>query len=284
MEARLSFRTGPLRWWRLWSVAVRNGKGAGPALPRPPRRLRGRDLVEALLAAVGVALLLKLFVVEFCRVPSASMMPTLLPGDYVVVSRVAYAVGLPARVPLTSVWLPVELRWWYRLPRRWDIVVLDFPGEAGQLHPPVPEYYIKRVVGLPGDTLRFAGDTLFINRVAYWLPGLQEKPRRSIVPYRGMELQISPQTLSEWLPVLLRDGAQVELRQGDVFINGQRQQRYVFRQNYLFVMGDNYRNSWDSRHWGLVPQSAIIGKAVLLYYSRDTNGHVRWNRIGRLLH
>ncbi len=234
--------------------------------------------------AVGIAFVLKVLVVDFCYVPSLSMAPTLLPGDYVFISRIAYAIGLSERLPLLGIRLPHEVRWWYRFPQRWDIIVLDFPGELGQAHPEKPQYYIKRVVGLPGDTVGFSGDTLFINRTAYWLSGLREAPQRTIVPARGMLIPLSARTLPEWMPVLVREGVHVEVRHDTVYLDGRPSTEYRIRQDYVFVMGDNYRNSSDSRHWGVVPQSAIVGKAVAIYYSVDTEGRLRWSRLGRLLH
>lgn len=241
--------------------------------------LRGRDVLEAAGFALVVGLLLKAVVVDFCYVPSASMVPTLLPGDYVVVSRIAYAVGLPEQLPLLALRLPAELRWWYRSPQRWDVVVAEFPDSAG-----VVSYYVKRVVGLPGDTLRFAGDTLVINRVAYWLPGMRERPRRIVVPYRGMVIPLSAASVPEWLPILQRDGASVVAAGDSVYIDGRPAEHYVVRHDHVFLMGDNYRASMDSRHWGPVPRRAIVGKAVMVYYSRAEDGRIRWNRIGTLLH
>lgn len=279
MKPSLNFRGGE-RWW--WHRPVAGFAARAFGSIRTPRQLRGRDILEAALAALGVALLLKLVVVDFCYVPSLSMAPTLLPGDYVFISRVAYAVGVPERLPLLGVRLPQEVRWWYRFPQRWDIIVLDFPGELSQ--PESPQYYIKRIVGLPGDTVGFAEDTLFINRTAYWLPGLREKRRRVVVPARGMVIPLSARTLPEWMPVLLREGLHIDVQRGTVYLDGQPSTEYRVRQDYVFVMGDNYRNSSDSRHWGVVPQSAIVGKAVAIYYSVDRNGQLRWSRLGRLLH
>lgn len=176
------------RWWQVWRPyhsprqivrVVQRAEG--------PPGLRGRDILEAAALAVVVALALKMLVVDFCYVPSLSMAPTLLPGDYVIVSKLAYALGFPERMPVLSLRLPREIRWWYRLPERWDVIVLDFPGQLGQSRPEIPQYYVKRVVGLPGDTLRFSGDTLWINRTAYLLPGMRETPRRIIVPARMAE-------------------------------------------------------------------------------------------------
>lgn len=285
MPRALHFRLGQ-RWWMTCSgrLSVPKPRLLSPRRNGPRQPLRWIDLLSAAAVAAILGVLLKMFVVDFSRVPSGSMAPTLVPGDYVVVSKIAYAVGLPPRLPLLEVWLPGEMRWWYRMPHRWDIVVVDFPGLPGQQHPDTPQYLIKRVVGLPGDTLWFDGDTLIVNHTAYWLPGLQEPPRRIVVPYRGMRVHLSPETLQEWLPLLYREGFPVELRQGRLCHNGTPIDSYVVQQDHFFVMGDNYRTSWDSRHWGTVPQSAILGKAVAIYYSRDERGRVRWNRIGRLLH
>ncbi len=259
-------------------------RGHSSQVKRSTAPVRWQDMLWAAVAAVAVALVLKTFVIDFSRVSSASMAPTLLPGDYVLISKVAYAIGLPSRLPLVGLLLPEGLRWWYRMPRRWDVVVLDFPGMPGQVRPDTPQYLLKRVVGLPGDTLRFNGDTLVINHTAYLLPGMQQKPQRLVVPYRGMRVQLSARTLSQWLPLLQREGRRVELRNDTVFLDGIPTTSYTVQQDYFFLMGDNYRTSWDSRHWGVVPQQVIVGKAVVIYYSRADNGRVRWNRIGHFLH
>ncbi len=284
MRGVLSLRLSH-RWWSSWAgrLSVPESRVVDPRFGSARKPLRWFDLLSAAGTAALVGVLLKVFVVDVSRVPSGSMVPALLPGDYVVVSRVAYGVGLPPRLPLLDVRLPTELRWWYRSPHRWDIVVLDFPGLPGQRHPDTPQYFIKRVVGLPGDTLWFAGDTLVINHTAYWLPGMREQPRRIVVPYRGMVLRLAPQTAEQWLSLLQREGVQVELRGGVVYRDGSPVDSYTVQQDYFFVMGDNYRTSWDSRHWGVVPRSAVIGKAVAIFYSRDENGRIRWARIGRLL-
>jgi signal peptidase I len=224
-------------------------------------------------------MLLKGCVVEMYWVPSGSMSPTLLPGDYVMVSKVAYALGLPERLPLPMLHLPWELRWWYRGIQRWDIVVFEFP-QSRELH-----YYLKRVVGLPGDTLRFSGDTLWIGTQGYLLPGLRESRHRVVVPYRGMVLELTPSVVEHFASVFAEEGVQVECRGDQVLLNSVPARTYTVRQDYYFVMGDNYELSFDSRHWGTVAQRRILGKALCIVYSRDTaTGSVRWTRIGRFLH
>lgn len=282
MKASVSFRLGE-QWQQVWSRSFSVAKLWKAMGRQPAPGLRSRDVLQAAIVAGIVGLLLKVFVVDFCRVPSASMSPTLIPGDYVVVSKLAYAIGVPPRLPLGVV-LPAEWRWWYRLPQRWDVVVIDFPQVVGAAASDTVQYLIKRVVGLPGDTLRLSGDTLVINGTAYWLPGMQEPSASMVVPFRGMKLPLSAATASRWMPLLQRDGARVEIHSDTVYVNGAPSTTYTVCQDYVFVMGDNYRISWDSRHWGVVPRRAIVGKALLVYYSRAEDGRVRWNRIGHLLH
>lgn len=271
-----------------------------------------RDVAEALFFALIVAFLLKLFFIEMFHIPSRSMESTLLAGDQIIVNKVAYSFGLPRTLPFTSIELPFKARFTYRSVELFDIIIFDFPGEAGEVEPANPQRYIKRVVARPGDTLNLIHDTVYVNGVqlgfpqeaastgyGYWqsrrssqmytlFRGNPSNIRSFVVPHQGDVLDIGIANIERWKNFIEREGNAVEVRNRLVYINGTPAANYTVHDDYYFVMGDNRSNSHDSRFWGLVPESNIIGEALTVYWSNGEkpNGDfgIRWNRIGNLIY
>ncbi len=216
------------------------------------RRSHTAELLELLGVAFLLAILIRTFVVQAYVIPSESMVPTLLKKDYLLVWKPAYGI----KIPFTHNWLA---RW--GAPERWDVVVFVPPQELSKDYLD-QEDFIKRVVGLPGDTIELVDRVLYINgeavhdEWAHWADG----------------------PLSEhgnFGPFTVPDG-------------------------YYFMMGDNRDRSLDSRSWGTVPEDALIGPAAFIYYSsgnEDTSTgplsvlkslvraplDTRWRRIGRII-
>lgn len=277
--------------------------------------LRGigtRDILEALTAALLVAFVLKLFFIEMFHIPSRSMEGTLLVGDQIVVNKVAYSFGLPRTIPFTSIELPFRARIDYGTVQLFDVVVFDFPGEQDESHPTLIERYVKRVVATPGDTLRVVRDTVLLNGHAVVFPDsgasmgyarpLRERSAQLhpllapgnlsnfgplVLPRKGDTIAIDGRSIRRWRVFLEREGNVVDVRNRLVYINGTPAHNYTVHDNYYFVMGDNRANSHDSRFWGLVPESNIIGKAFMIYWSKgeypDSLSGIRWGRMGRLV-
>jgi signal peptidase I len=192
-----------------------------------------REYVEAILIALVLAVFIRTFVVQAFKIPSGSMIPTLLIGDHILVSKFIYGIKNPLG---GSVIVPV------REPSRNDIVVFKYPLNPAQ-------DFIKRVIGLPGDTVEIINKKVYINgKVLVDDKGeftddrvLSESPRDNFGP-----VTVPP--------------------------------------NSLFVMGDNRDNSHDSRFWRFVDYRDVRGKAFIMYWSWDKEEFaVRWDRIGRLL-
>ena len=211
-------------------------------------------------------LLLRAFVVEPFRIPSGSMMPTLLVGDFILVNK--YTYGL--RMPVTKTKF-VEIG----EPHRGDVVVFRYPKD-----PKVD--YIKRLVGLPGDRIAYRDKKLYVNGelmpqkpVGWYEPvGSGERMRGSfelVEDLEGVEhsILINPRT-PDFGP-----GCQV-LARGEVQVP----------EGHYFMMGDNRDNSNDSRCWGFVPESNLVGKAFMIWLSIDWNrpGIFDWSRIGQTIH
>ena len=176
-----------------------------------------REYAEAAAIAVLLALFIRTFVVQAFKIPSGSMEPTLLVGDHILVNKFIYGVKIPfARTTL----IPISE------PRREDVIVFIYPEDKSK-------DFIKRVIGLPGDTIRMQGTKIYINgKLLNDDHGFYSRSSQDNNPER-------PYTFG---PVTVPQG-------------------------HYFVMGDNRDQSYDSRFWGFVPSQSIKGKAFLIYWS-----------------
>jgi len=200
-------------------------------------------------------LLFRSFLAEPFKIPSGSMMPTLLVGDFILVNKFAYGLRLPV---LNTKILPVGE------PKRGDVFVFRYPENP-------KEDYIKRVIGLPGDEITYRNKTLFING--------KEIPESYLGPYTGpsepTRSMAGAQVKSEQLDGV--DHRIMELPQLQVGHEG----TWKVPDGYYFAMGDNRDNSLDSRFWGFVPEANLVGKALIIWMNWD-NG-VDFGRIGTLI-
>jgi len=211
-----------------------------------------------------VVLLLRAFLVEPFRIPSGSMMPTLLVGDFILVNKYTYGI----RLPVTKTKL-IDME----DPERGDIVVFRWP-----VNPRLD--YIKRVVGLPGDRIRYKDKTLIINGQPVPIaPVGQYRPvgsgMRALGSVRGRE------QLGEIEHAVLIKPQAPDFGPGCGFL-GQREVRVPDGQ-YLMV-GDNRDDSNDGRCWGFVPEENLVGKAFFVWFSWDWKrpGFLAVSRIGAI--
>lgn len=217
---------------------------------------------RAFFPVLLIVLILRSFVAEPFRIPSGSMMPTLLVGDFILVNK--YDFGL--RLPLihTKV-VPVGE------PRRGDVVVFRYPED-----PSVD--YIKRIIGLPGDKITYDGNKLYINgKLVKTVPDGIYKGEGPNHLMGGAEKEI------EYLP--RRNGTVVKhvilIIPGRPVPNG----TVTVPKGHYFVMGDNRDDSNDSRYWGFVPEGNLVGKAFLIWMNWDMqDNRVDFHRIGDMIH
>ncbi len=202
------------------------------------------DYSRAFFPVLAVVLILRSFIAEPYKIPSSSMMPNLLIGDFILVNKFSYGFRLP--ITNTKV-IPVSE------PARGDVVVFQFPGHPGNPDDPQKgENFIKRVIGLPGDHISFQGDSVTINGqlVSYESKG----------EYLFDGKQTGQTLLTEHLPgrthtVLEQLGAFDPRSQGE----------WNVPQGHYLVMGDNRDNSDDGRFWGVLPEQNLRGKAFLIW-------------------
>jgi signal peptidase I len=214
------------------------------------------EYARSFFPVIFIVLILRSFLVEPFRIPSGSMMPTLLIGDFILVNKFTYGIRLP--VLHNKI---IEMN----EPQRGDIVVFRFPKD-----PSVD--YIKRVIGLPGDRIGYHDKQLYVNG--------ERVEATSLGIYQGKgkgETMSGALTLSEDLLGLSHD---ILIRQEQPSI----QDDYTVPEGRYFVMGDNRDNSNDSRYWGTVPEENLVGRAFFIWMSWDwDNGGVAWNRLATLV-
>jgi signal peptidase I len=200
---------------------------------------------------------LRSFVAEPFRIPSGSMMPTLLVGDFILVNKFAYGLRLP--VLDTKIVAIGE-------PQRGDVVVFRYPED-----PSVD--YIKRVVGVPGDRVAYRNKILYINGQA-----MAQTPIGSYVGV-GSGVSSSGADLREEDLVGVRH--RILVRPGANGVEGEM----VIPEGHYFMMGDNRDNSKDSRYFGPVPEGNLVGKAFMIWMNWDgAAGGVDWKRLGETIH
>lgn len=255
---------------------------------------RAREYVQLLVLAVAVALLLRTFVVEACYVPSHSMENTLLAGDFILVSKIVYGATTPRSIPFTQIALPYLQLPWLIQPERGDIIAFTLPWRSSGSNRAAS--YVKRCIGIPGDTVSIQHGVLFVNQVRLSFPGVQDRGSEReifapvIVPRKDESITLDSSNIGKWQNLIEREGHTVQVDDGRILIDGIEQPTYQVMHDYYFMMGDNRDDSVDSRYWGFVRDDLILGKAFIVYWSWDTDSdqgpfskNIRWSRVGNVL-
>ena len=224
-----------------------------------------REYTESIGGAILVALLLRAFVFEPFHIPSGSMIPTLLVGDFIFVNKMSYGL----RIPFTDPGRVHKL--WERPPKRGDVVVFINPQ-----HPDVD--YVKRVVGLPGDHIDIRENVLYVNGVEQKRVEVGDYTYKDHSEYTDTDIDVVARMYIENL-----DGHQhpILVRKDPVF---QRAGSFVVEEGRVFMMGDNRDNSADSRvegGIGQIPFSYIKGRASVIWISFGGKVGIRLERMFR---
>ncbi len=245
---------------------------ARPVSQRP--RLRNLwENFKSIVGALAIFLVLRAFVIEAYRIPSGSMIPALLVGDWLFVNKAIYG----AHVPFSRASLPA-----FREPKRGDVVVFVSPyqgDEAAQGRDPTPTL-VKRLVGTPGDTLYMRNGLLYVNGIAQ-----RQGFGADTTPEPGIANSIDP--LFDWQKKVGLKASRFGAAPAQP--NHDNWGPLVVPPMRLFMMGDSRYNSKDSRYWGFVPRENVRGKPLFVYYSYNADDSdrplpmltdIRWSRIG----
>ncbi|HYC52229.1 MAG TPA: signal peptidase I [Gemmatimonadaceae bacterium] len=252
---------------------AREGGGGRNSAPKTPLQKRIWENVKSVAGAVLVYLVLKTFLVEAFRIPSGSMIPSLLIGDWLFVNKLVYG----PHIPFTRVNLPG-----YADPKSGDVVVFMSPyqpdlAEAGEDPNPT---LVKRLIGMPGDTVYMRDGLLHVN-------GLPQR--------QGYAASVNPKGNGDEYSPLMDWQHKIELS-GTRFGPPPRRPTLdnwgpllIPPSNY-FMMGDNRYQSKDSRYWGIVPRANVRGRPMFIYYTYVPQAEsdrplsfitdIRWGRIG----
>ncbi len=235
------------------------------------------ETVKTVVYAVLIAIVIRSLLFEPFRIPSGSMYPTLEVGDYLFVSKYTYGYSkhsFPASLA------PIKGRIWASEPNRGDIVVFKFPVDN-------KTDFIKRVIGLPGDTVEVREGILYIN----------DKPveRKEIGEYKIDEFMVRPEIYTEYEETLPNGVKHRILEISDHERQVDNTTKVTIPEDHYFVMGDNRDRSDDSRlSVGFVPKENLVGKARFLFFSHNDKGAwykpwtwpkmIRWSKIFNSLH
>ncbi|MGH9907621.1 MAG: signal peptidase I [Pyrinomonadaceae bacterium] len=256
--------------------------------PKGPPKSVVREYFESAVVTVIMALFGMTFIVQAVKVPTGSMQNTITIGDHLLVNKLIFAPG--ETVPF----LP------QREIRRGDIIVFKYPGN--RYNPssdfdrpdnrPIVTNYVKRVIGIPGDTIRIEGRDVIVNGKV--LPEHRIEATESN-PKAPLDIVDDPKRKpEETYDVYHKPGADDE-NDYVIFTHEGNGKEIIVPPDSYFVMGDNRNNSQDSRYWGYVPRDYVIGRAMFVYWSSDESApksgnpvidfftNTRWRRTGTMV-
>jgi signal peptidase I len=265
-------------------------------------------LLKISIIVITAAFFIRAFFLEGYKIPTGSMENTLLPGDYIIVNKASYSFSTPRYIPVINFEIPFIKIFSHKIPERNDIIVFSrndlMPGlvkTKEEIRRGSSFNFIKRVVGLPGDTIEIKNNEVFINGKKINSP-LGVKINKTdfktedengniypkgmnwnsdnygpvLIPSAGTIIKLNSSNIKNWKNLINDEyGKMVISEEGSVVaINGKPVREFKLKKNYFFVLGDNRDNSMDSRHFGFVSEESIIGEALFIYWSVDNNNTV----------
>jgi len=251
-------------------------RARAPKAKRKPKGGSGWDTLKTVIYAVLIAMVVRTVLIEPFSIPSRSMLPTLLVGDYLFVTKYSYGYSkhsLPLSAPLFSG------RIMFREPRRGDVAVFKKPTDNAT-------DYIKRIVGLPGDRIQVQRGRLYINGTVV--------SRQSLGPYVDIKREYggARERYMSYRETLPSGVSYTILERNDTTPYVDDTEVYVVPKGHYFMMGDNRDNSQDSRYLslvGFVPAENLVGRADFMFFSLREDkrwwevwhwpAHIRWDRV-----
>jgi signal peptidase I len=279
-----------------------------------------KDFFKDVVFVLVAFFFLNSFVLASFEVPTGSMENEIVAGDFLFVNKFIYGGTTPRTIPFTNVRLP-----WFRVPafrhvERGDVIVFEFPGQRDEVQSPEFMFYLKRAIGLSGDSVQVINRVVHVNGKPAPIPrnmkfnnyttmpsGLADPrifPKSApfnednwgpvVIPKKGDVISLNLNNLERWDTFIRREGHTVRLDdKGRVLVDGLPTERYAVERNYLFGMGDNRDNSLDGRFWGFIPEENIVGTPMIVYWSWDPDipllnlpaklSSIRFSRIGSLI-
>ena len=250
------------------------------------------QLKTLVFALVFVMILHGLLIGSFV-VPTGSMENTVLTGDFLLVNKL-FGPSTPQIIPLLNIPLPYVMLPSIKKPNRSDVIVFIFPGNRDEVVAEEFTYYLKRCVGVPGDTLEVKNNIIYVNgemlpipEKALYMKDRPENPMEEyvtfpiskkwtttnygpiIIPKKGDTIHINNENdYQDWRVFIEREGNSVGWF-GQLEIDGKITNNYIVKENYYFAIGDNRDNSLDSRMFGFLSKKHILGAPIICWLSWD---------------
>ncbi len=284
------------------------------------KKEQAKSLVNDVVWVLVAFFFLNSFVLASFEVPTGSMENEIMAGDFLFVNKFIYGGSTPRTIPATNIRIP-----WFRLPafedvERGDVIVFEFPGYRDEVSPEEFTFYLKRAIGIAGDTVEIRNRVVYVNGEPGMIPrnikfnhprGRSEnEPNPRIfpegapynednwgpmrVPQEGDVIDLGVDNFREWRVFIQREGHSAVLHPATgVMIDGNPASSYTVERNYIFGMGDNRDNSLDGRFWGFIPEENIIGTPMVVYWSWNPDlmltdfiaklSSIRFNRVGTII-
>jgi signal peptidase I len=284
------------------------------------KKQSAQDFFKDLVFVLVSFFFLNSFVLASFEVPTGSMENEIMTGDFLFVNKFIYGGTTPRTIPFTNTRLP-----WFRVPsfrdvKRGDVIVFEFPGNRDQVVPEEFQFYLKRAIGLAGDTVQIVNRVVRVNGTPAPLPrnlrfdSYRVQPPGAVdprifpvgapfnednwgpvvVPKTGDVIQLDATNYDRWRVFVAREGHAIRMdERGRILIDGAPTIEYRVEHNYLFGMGDHRDNSLDGRFWGFIPEENIVGTPMIVYWSWDPEismanifsklASVRLGRVGTII-
>lgn len=273
-----------------------------------------KKIIRLIFFLVILAIFIRAFFLDAFRIPTSSMADTLYPGDFIFVNIAAYKFSTPRQIPILGISIPSLNIFNTGDPEINDLIVFKFPDINSGDAVFNTSNIIKRIIALPGDTLKIINKKIFVNGKEIRLPETSRRSFENIkmagngdegifysgtgwnsdnygpvrIPAVDDTLNINTDNIDVWKPLIVYEYEEKVVRkEGSVITIADKPVRnYVVKKNHYFVIGDNFNNSRDSRYFGFINEDMILGKAMFIYLSIDNAksgdgffSRIRWNRI-----
>jgi signal peptidase I len=276
-----------------------------------------------IVVTILIAIVLRVFFIEIYKIPSASMEPALLAGDFILVSKMSYGARLlkPVKFFKQKKIEYVRTKGWGQI-KKGDEFVFNFPYYLSSSDSTSEIWggcIVKRCYGLPGDTViiknegikneRIKNEGIIHERINVeesWNRGFVDTLQKyNVFPYdsnlkwsidnygplyvpaKGQAMKLTKTNVYWYKGILKYETPNSSIEDSSLIINGKQVLQYTFQHNYYFMLGDNFYNSNDSRYWGFVPYDNVIGKVAMVLFSIDPNEYglkkFRWSRLLKII-
>lgn len=276
---------------------------------------------KSLLLTIIIFVFISSALIEGSIVPTPSMEKTILTGDRLFINKFVFGPSTPSYIPFTNIELPSFRFPSIREPERGEIIVFRFPGDTDQLKDDAVEFWVKRCVAIPGDTLEIKNKVVYVNHkrspipanIFYQKYAIQPEGVKNqkifplsknwnkdnygpiIIPKKGDKIELTLENIYDWEMIINRELGEevVDIYPDGIKINGKLTNNYIIKRDYYFMIGDNRDDSYDSRFWGFVPRENIVGTPLLIFWSWDSNipfsrpfdllASIRFDRIAKII-